>query len=414
MRIRDGGGDGGREHPRHDAGGTVCALEAFGANIRYLNGIPRMPPENPRILIIRLSAIGDVVRALPVLHILRDAYLHAQIDWAVERKSAQILEDHPCLDNVLVFERPEKTWDAVRAFRAFCREIRGRRYDIVLDMHGILKSGLIAGLSGAPQRYGFARPRAQELSWLFTNRRVRLGKRTMNRIEENLALCELVTQRVSWPNITMHVPEEIQEEVDAFIEDKFHGGKLLVAMHVPVDRPEKQWPIEHFARLSDLLLADGRFEVLLTWGPGQFAAVDKVMRLSRRRPVAAPDFPTLKHYAWAAHQAALYVGGDTGPMHIAWAMGTPVVAIFGGTDPAKHAPYCPPFETLHATDDWFDEGVRPTVEDRLARITPEIAYDACIRLLARTRALRPVAPTDPTPLPPDAIIEGDDEDDVTA
>jgi len=332
----------------------------------------------PRILIVRLSAIGDVVRVLPALHTLREAHPDAQIDWAVERKAAAILEDHPALDRLLVFERPGELKAAARAFWHFCSDVRAGRYDILIDFHGILKSGLISAYSGVPDRYGFARPRARECSSLFTNHRVSLPSSDLNRIEENLLLCDALCPRRRSAGVTIHVPPEVQEEVDGFFEETFDGGKRVVAMHVPMDREEKQWPVEHFAELADLLLADGRFEVMLTWGMDQFGPVREVLGRARRHPAVAPETPTLKHYACLAQRADLYFGGDTGPMHIAAAVGTPVVAVFGATDPAKHAPYRRPHEVLR------DETPGLTVEDRLRRVTPEMAYEACVRLAGNT------------------------------
>lgn len=328
----------------------------------------------PRILIIRLSAIGDVVRVLPALHTLREAYPNAQIDWAVERKSADIVKGHPSLDETLVFERPEGIGPFTREFLEFCRQIRRNKYDIVMDFHGILKSGLIMAWSGAQERYGFARPRAQELSWLFSTDRVKLPSMRLNRVKENLMLCEALKPGYETTDVTISVPLDIQDEVNSFFDQMFEGGKIVVALHAPVDREEKQWPIERFAELADLLIADGRFEVMLTWGPGQFEQIEKVLERAHRNPVVAPETANIKQYAWLVHRAGLHVGGDTGPMHIAAAMGTPVVAIFGGTDPAKHAPYKRPCKILYP-----DGKMSP--EERLDSITPEVVYDACISLV---------------------------------
>jgi 3-deoxy-D-manno-octulosonic-acid transferase/heptosyltransferase-1 len=392
-----------------------------------LNGIPR-------ILIVRLSAIGDVVRVLPALHSLRAGFPNAQIDWAVEAKAAGILDGHPDLDRVLVFERAPEWRESWRRFWHFCRDIRRSKYDVVIDFHGILKSGLIAGASRAPERYGFARPRAQEGSFLFTSRRLRLNGDLLNRIEENLRLSEMLAPRHdAWDGPGIFVPEEVQEEVENYFESFFDGGKACVAIHVPVDRPEKAWPAEHYGQLADMLLGDGRFEVVLTWGPGQYAQVDAVLKHAKRSPDVAPEMESLKHYAWLIRCADLYFGGDTGPMHIAAAMGTPVVAVFGGTNPVQHAPLRVPCEILG----WNPPG-SPTVAsssaastsppvmaasapsvgtpsvsaivpssspsvvavgggrelstpklpaaERLKSVTAEDAYDACLRVIARPTA----------------------------
>ena len=336
-----------------------------------LNGIPR-------ILIVRLSAIGDVVRVLPALHALRRAFPNAQIDWAVERKAAGIVEEHPALDRTLVFDRSPKLGHSVVDFLRLCGQIRKGRYDIVMDFHGILKSGLLSVASGAPERYAFAAPRGQELSWLAANRRSHLPARVMNRVEENLFLVDALAPHEQLADCQIAVSDDIQDEVDAFFESTFDGGKRVVLMHVPVDRKDKQWPIEHFGALADLLLADGRFEVLLSWGPGQFDIVDQMLRHCKRNPVVAPETSSLKHLAWMAHRADLYFGGDTGPMHIAAAMGTPVVAVFGGTDPARHAPYRRPCEILHVPP---SADMKDPIEC-LASIRPKKAFEACVRMLS--------------------------------
>ncbi|HNT87533.1 MAG TPA: glycosyltransferase family 9 protein, partial [Candidatus Hydrogenedentes bacterium] len=185
----------------------------------------------------------------------------------------------------------------------------------------------------------------------------------------------------------LFVPETAQPEVDAYFDGALDGNKRVIAVHPAVDRPSKQWPVASYAALADMLLADGRFEVLITWGPGQRCVAEAVAVQAKRKPLIAPETPDLKQYAWLIHRCALYVGGDTGPMHIAAAMGTPTVAIFGGTDPAKHAPVGAPARVLYA-------GLEPppgrvstrAAQDAFARITPDDVYDACISLLTQSPA----------------------------
>lgn len=337
---------------------------------------------SPRILIIRLSAIGDVVRVLPALQILREAYPQAHIDWMVERKAADIVDGHPALDGVIVFERPDGAWKSSRQFAGLCRDIRNKRYDIVVDFHGILKSGLICAASRAKQRIGFARPRSQEGSNLFYTKQVSVPLDKLNRSEENLRLCQALAQDARWPAPFIYVPEDVQMAVHEFTDMEFDSDKLVVALHAPVDRPEKQWPLRNYAAVADQLLADGRFEVMLTWGPGQFEVVEKVQSHMRRNASIAPEMPDLKHYAALVARCALYVGGDTGPMHIASAMGTPVIAVFGGTNPAQHAPYQLPGKLLYAgASSGQNASGLAAAHVRMQAITPDDVYEACISQL---------------------------------
>lgn len=336
----------------------------------------------PRILLIRLSAIGDVVRVLPAMHALRDRYPDAQIDWAVEPKSKEVLEGHPAIDQVHVFERTDQAVEGTKAFVEFCRQVRKNRYDIAIDFHGILKSGLILKASGAKKRYAFAPPRAQEMSHLFANKKVKLITDRMNRIDENLELVKALDCKKANLDVVIQIPPEVLDDIDEWMEDTFHGGKHLILVHPPVDREEKQWPLKYYAMLADELLADGRYEVTLIWGPGQRDVVEEVAGMMDRMPVIAPETQSLKHYAAMVQQADLYFGGDTGPMHIASAMGTPVVAVFGGTDPNMHAPLRQPSEVLYAGPARPEKAIDlENAATYLQEITPKMAYEACIRML---------------------------------
>jgi lipopolysaccharide heptosyltransferase I len=340
-----------------------------------LNGVPR-------ILLVRLSAIGDVVRVLPAVHALRDLYPSAQLDFAVEPKSADIVRDHPALDQLLLFRRTESGVKGTLAFKDFCRHVRDNRYDIVVDFHGILKSGVIVRSSGAKERYGFSPPRSQEMSHLAYNHRVPLVHQRMNRIDENLELCKALGAKRHSLDVRIDVAPEVEDHIDEWIEDTFHGGKGLALVHAPVDRPEKQWPLRHFAEVCDMIEADGRLEVVLTWGPGQRHVVEEVASYMRREATISPELPDLKHFAYLAQRAKLFFGGDTGPMHIASAMDCPVVVVFGGTDPAKHGPMRKPHEILYAGP---ESGPNPKdlekAQEYLAAIDAEQAYDACVRVL---------------------------------
>lgn len=336
---------------------------------------------SPRILITQLSAIGDVVRVLPALQALRDFFPAAQIDWAVERKSAGILLGHPSIDTLQVFERDEKKgfWYNFGQYRLFLSHLRAGKYDIVLDFHGTFKSGYAGWQSRARERYAFAGHEAKEArrargGQIFANKKITLPSADLNRVEENLHLSEPLAPNPRTRAYSIHVQENVHEYIDDYFEETFSGAKLVVALHAPVDKASKRWPEEQFALLADMLLADGRFEVILTHGPGQREVAERVQALSRRKPLFAPETPGLTYYAWLIHQCDMYVGGDTGPMHIANAMGTPVVAVFGSTDPVKHAPFDVIHEVVRSTKQRADESISLPAEE---------VYDACVRVVSR-------------------------------
>ena len=375
---------------RHSCIFTAFSLAAK-ASFPMINGVPR-------ILILRLSAIGDVVRVLPALHAIRDLHPNAQIDWAVEPKSRDVVEGHPALDQVHVFERSADWLHSSREFIRFSRLLRQQRYDIVLDFHGIAKTGLLMRATRAKQRIAFAPPRSQEMSYLFATQKVSLVSARMNRVEENLELCKALGAKRHILDVTIDVPEDVEDTVHAYFIKTFHGAKRVVAMHIAVDRPEKQWPLQHFADLADMLLADGRFEVMLTWGPGQWEMAEEVRRLAHRNPVIAPELPDLKHYCALVQQADLYFGGDTGPMHLASAMDTPVVAVFGGTDPVRHGPMRQPNAILYRGLEPFPEGMSLSdAQEALSRVHPEEAYRTCVELIFPRRVPRGTSAQAPDP-----------------
>lgn len=196
----------------------------------------------PRILVIRLSAIGDVVRVLP-------GVMPSVISIQMPRSIGLSSRNPPRSSKITPpstscgFSNEGQVGLENAAF-VRCRS-RRERYDIVVDFHGIFKSGMIMLWSGAKQRLGFARPRSQEGSWLFCTRGVRLVSQRMNRIEENLELVKALEARRHHLDVEIAISPEIEEAVHEYVHSQFDGAKTKVGVHVPVERPEKQWPFPY-------------------------------------------------------------------------------------------------------------------------------------------------------------------------
>jgi lipopolysaccharide heptosyltransferase I len=349
-----------------------------------------------KFLVIRLSAIGDVVRTLPAVKGLRERCPDAYIAWLVEEKSSDILLDSPYLDRVIVFPRRElvgragsRASPAARAgsLRKFIRELRAERFDTVLDFHGIFKSGLLARLSGGKERIGFARRYTKEFNWLFVNRAVVPPGHGINRYERNVSLVESLGAAPSNLDVTITVPEEVKSGVEEFL-GQFDGSKPLVAIHPATSRPFKHWEPHNYARVADRLLMDGIAHVLVTYGPGEEEVARQVVAQMPSGTAPIMKAGSLRGYAWLIEQADVYFGSDTGPMHVASTMGTPVVAMFGPTDPAVNSPYRQPHHVLY-------KGLpcSPCSERRCSRnlecmasITVEEAYNAIAGMLGQTGA----------------------------
>lgn len=351
-----------------------------------------------RFLIIRLSAIGDVVRTMPAVKGLRERYPDAYVAWLVEEKSSDILADCPYLDRVIVFPRrqlvgktgsPASAGTRARSLKEFVRELRRERFDTVLDSHGIFKSGMLALLSGAKERIGFHRNYTKEFNFLFVNRAVVPAGMRINRFERNISLVESLDSAPSNLDVEIVIPDDVKRKVGKLLEP-IDRNKPLVAIHPTTSRPFKLWDSRNYAKVADKLMTDGGAQVLITCGPGERDAAQQVV--ARMQSAAPPVIQSgsLREYAWLVKQADLYFGGDTGPMHIASAMGSPIVAMFGPTDPVVNGPYRQPHRVLYK-----DMPCSPCKERRCSRnlecmttITVEEAYDAILDMLERVPSTR--------------------------
>ncbi len=357
--------------------------------------------QNPRkILVIRLSAIGDVVRTLPALRALRMTFPEAFIGWAVEDSSADLLTGHPDLDRVFVFRRSE--WKrhggglsslraAVSQGASVVRAIRQERFDLALDFHGILKSGLVSLLSGAPVRTGLSRPYVKEANHLFNNYHVDVGSASISRIERNLRLIGFLgIDAADRYDPVIPLTDSDRIETDRFLNE--HGldrGERFIAIHPGTSRKTryKRWDPASYALLADRLIAELAVKVIWTWGPGERETVDAIVGRMRGASVVARRM-TLTRLAELFRRAALFVGSDSGPMHLACFVQTPAVVLYGPTDPVVNAPYQHSrFIMLRKDVSCNPCRIRDCSRvDCMAAITPDEAYDAAVSLLRGGRA----------------------------
>jgi 3-deoxy-D-manno-octulosonic-acid transferase/heptosyltransferase-1 len=352
---------------------------------------------HPTILIIRLSSIGDVVRTLPALTSLRQNYPGAHITWVVEDKSSGILEGHPYIDDVLVFERkgvvrslktPLRLPEAIALLTRFLSRLRSIKYDFAFDFHGILKSGLIAFLSSSPKRVGFEKGYVKECNHLFTNLRITPSDSGLPRVVRNL---ELIRPFVLPENLTdrpaLGVKDKHRAKAQEFIRDKLGDGHPLVAVHPGTSRTLKKWPHRSFAALCDLLTQALGAQVILTWGPGERDEVEQICSLTRTPPMIGMQTDSLLELAALLELCELMITVDSGPMHIGSAMGTPVVAIFGPTDEQINAPYWKPNSIVKS-----NVPCRPCDENCgyakcMEAVKPEEVLEAASELLGNKKAL---------------------------
>jgi lipopolysaccharide heptosyltransferase I len=304
----------------------------------------------PKILILRLSAVGDVLRTLPAVMALRQYLPSSHIAWVVEEPSKTLLESQPEIDHVILFPRKRwtegmksigKVWKTFKEMGHFVLELRKEKFDFVLDFHGIIKSGMISFLSGSPKRIGYDRKSSKEGNFLFSNVKVQLLEEKISRYQRNFALLKGVGLEVKGFDARLHVPQRDKEYIESF----------LVKLNPPLRRPFiaihagtnpkalfKRWIPGHYAQLADRLIRELDATVIFTWGPEELESVEAIRKEMREQSVLGPETESLTQLGELFKHCDLYLGGDTGPMHIASLMGTPVLVIYGPTDPVLHEP----------------------------------------------------------------------------
>jgi ADP-heptose:LPS heptosyltransferase len=306
------------------------------------------PPEAERILVIRLGALGDVLRTLPAVAGLRALYPRARIDWLVEPAAAGAAALSPAIDGTIVFPRPEIE-RAARALRPvatavlavrFVRGLRARGFDLVVDFHGILKSGVLAWLSGAPVRVGYARPFAREGNVVFTTHRAAAGAAPISRYTRNAALVEYLGGRVgAGGRAVLALPGEACAVAHAQRAGAGEGAVLHPG--TSAHTPHKRWRPERFAALARVLAADlgAPCRVIAGPDPAEARLAEAVVASAGGAARLDPPVADLGALAAGIARAPLFVGADSGPLHLASLVGTPVVQILGPTHPVENAPW---------------------------------------------------------------------------
>jgi heptosyltransferase-1 len=321
--------------------------------------------EFSRILLIKPSALGDVIHTIPVLVKLRTRYPQAQIDWLITPENADVVRHHPALSNVVLFARRDfskrgRRWRALLAFFNLLKQIRRAKYDLVIDMHGQVRSALFALMSGAGVRIGFDRPikrtvtvsaqhdlknipshgwrGAREGSWIAYTHRIPIRTLDVHAVDRYLWVAPLLGLDEDPPDLAIYLSSETALNVERLLEE--HGvpaSKPLVVLVPGTIWETKHWTIEGFAGVAREFLREG-FAVAL-------AGTKRDQVRCRQIAAAAPGACDLSGKTTPADLAALIrraevaVTNDSGSMHVAASLGKPMVSVFGPTNPVHIGPY---------------------------------------------------------------------------
>ena len=310
---------------------------------------PPEPSNFDRLLVVRTSAMGDIIHALPAVAVLRESLPQVSIGWVVEERWVELLcspsaplagprsAGRPLADRIHTVNT--KGWrrsliapDTWRQISGSVRDLRIPHYQIAVDFQGALRSALIARMSGAKRIYGFANPRESIAKMAYTERITANGTHV---VEQDLSLSEaLLGKRVGLPAAPLPRNEAAEQECDRYMVE--HRIEKFALLSPGAGWGAKQWPAERYGEVAKQLSEDG-LHCLFNFGPGEqgLAEVAETSSEGRGKKIQL----SLTQLIGFTRKAALFIGGDTGPMHLEEALRISVVALFGPTDPARNGPF---------------------------------------------------------------------------
>jgi lipopolysaccharide heptosyltransferase II len=314
--------------------------------IRIENGTSTSAAEMPdfleRVLVIRLGAFGDVVRTIPAVDALKQRYPDSVITWLVDNSSADILHGLECVSSVIPLSRRGFFRDMASAVSAFSR-VRRLRFTCILDFHGLFRSGLFSWLSGCKHRVGFARGHVREFNYIFSNIYVDPGTELISRYEKNQSLVELFGVKPESNPTRVNLTDEEKREIDSFVAS-FKTSRF-VCLHPGTSwrGRYKRWFPDRFAVVADAIIEKYGLDVVLLFTDEEKEIAGEIASRTRGELRLSPKI-NQRQLAHLIGKANLYIGLDSGSMHVASIMRTPIVALFGPSDlihnrPHDYAPY---------------------------------------------------------------------------
>lgn len=349
------------------------------------------PPKIRRLLMVRLSAMGDIIHALPAVTALREVYPEAIIGWLVEERWAELLcarstprsgprsPQRPLVDQVHTVDT--KLWrkdmfstPTRRAFAKAIKELRAPSYEVTIDFQGLIRSAVFALLSGTLMRFGFKNPREYVANWFYA---FPVAARGTHVIQQNLSLAEAVAwQTLKMPRVELPRDEAAEREIENRLTVR-HAGKFAL-MNPGAGWGAKQWPAGRYGAAARALVDDG-IQSLVNFGPGEESLAQAVEDASEG--AAQRVSCSLAELIALTRRASLFIGGDTGPMHLAAALDIPVVAIFGPTDPARNGPFSAKSKVLRDASSVTSHSRRAEPDPGLLKISVEQVVAAARELL---------------------------------
>lgn len=297
-----------------------------------------------RVLLIRLSALGDIIHALPAFQRVREVLPQAHIAWLVEDRFASLLDHLDGLDERILIPRRRvkhygETAEKLRAYTLALAHIHNRRFDVVFDLQGLLKSAIWARLSQARYRVGYAKGNSREGAWLAYNRCVQVPESIAHIVEHHLYLVSDFLGCPTGPVPPCGIPHnpETKQPIETWLKS-WGAKKPVVVLHPGAGWITKQWPAAYYGRLAAALVSDG-CSVVVLWGPGE-EDLAKEVQMGAAIPEVKLAPPTNFHEMIELVRCAdLVVAGDTGPLHAAAAVGTLTLGLYGPSEVERNGPF---------------------------------------------------------------------------
>lgn len=305
--------------------------------------------EQMKILIVKMSAIGDVIHTLPALNAVRKKFPKACITWLVEEDAADIVLGHQALDRVIVSKRKKwikklfsgEYYHSFRQIRLFINQLRDTHYDMIIDFQNLFKSGVMVMLARGSQKIGFDKGMEHsENSHVFYNKKIAPVSMEIHALKRGLILLESLG--IYCKKIEYHLPLTQKDRLDIDKVLKLKGikkEKSIICINPQATWPTKLWKPEKFAALSDRLNKEFNAQIVFTGADADKDEINTIISMMKTSAINLAGLTTLKMLAALYEKTACLVTTDTGPMHLAAAMGTKIAAIFGPTAPWRTGPY---------------------------------------------------------------------------
>lgn len=307
------------------------------------NGGEPLPAPFERILIVKPSSLGDIVHALPVLHGLRTRYPAARIDWLINAPFAPLLADHPEIDELVLFDRRRygrliRSPAVTKAFLGFVRELRGRRYDLVVDLQGLFRTGFLSWASGAAVRVGFRE--AREGAWVFYSHRMPPLSADAHAVDRNYCMAGLLGFADVPIAFRLALAAREVEDIRSWLREAgLHAGERLIAIAPGARWQTKVWPAERFAETIDALQASGGMRCALIGSTGEVDLCHRIAATCESAPINLAGRTNVRRLAALVAAADCILCHDSAAVHLAAALNRPLVCLTGPTNPRRTGPY---------------------------------------------------------------------------